>query len=384
MRDYVAAKIGEFSRKLAYAREALTDLSVGREHQALFVELHSVCDEIEELLRLTRALQALDLPQLFRRQQVTLARIRQRLELLEESYLPALRHEGLEELRVSHIISRLLQELQISWMADKVVSFHRSLSMYPGIMKCPIFYMPRYTRRNFLDWLGLYHEIGHTVYQQFPEIGSRLSEAVFAYCQEQLRQAPALTTSQLNRRTERFRQTLLYWNNFRLEELFCDIFASMVAGPAYLFSWVDVSLTSLSGPYEIDLNDEHPPNAARTQACMLALHDNFADEPLKLASHDLWERFLDRRVRPPLFNQMCPFPLILAVVRAAQDESALRGFPFYSKPLISPPQSLAFEGTENLQELVNIAMVNCLFASERFSEWQDMIGERLYPTQGGA
>ncbi len=384
MRDYVEAKVSEFAEKLMYATEALTDLSSRRTHQNLVAELLRVCAQIDGLIGRVRSLVPLNLPQLFPRIQVMLAQINTRFELLEEWYLPATRNEGSDELAVTRVIDQVLSQLRISWIGDKVVSFSRALSMYPGIKDCPIFFMPRYTRTSLMNWLGLYHEIAHTIYQRFPEIGSHLSDAVLRYCQQQLLQAPALTASQLDKRTERYRQTLLYWNSYRLEELFCDIFATVVAGPAYLFSWVDVSLTSLYGPYDVVLADEHPPNAARTQACMLALHDSYAATRLKMATTELWDGFLNRRAPPPLFNQTCPFELILAIVRAAQDEMHRLGFSTYQIPLPDPPQSLAYNRTDDLQHLVNVAVVNLMFARTDFPAWQRSITDQLYRPGGKA
>ena len=380
MRNYVEAKVSEFAEKLAYQRSILADLSSKGEHPNLVPRLGDVCREAEQLLERTRKGLSLNLPQLFRRQQIDLTRIRSRLELLEEWYLPALLREGEEERRVGAVITRVLAQLQMSHLADHVVSFTRSLSMFPGVPEHPIFFMPRYTLSCLVDWTGLYHEIGHSVYQRFPQISTQLSKAVLRYCQDQIRRAPALSTSQLNQRAERFRQTLLYWNKYRLEELFCDIFATVVAGPAHLLSWVDLSVTSPQNPYSVDHSDEHPPNAARTDACMLALDDGYADDPLKRSVCGLWEGFLNRRTKPAQFNQLCPFTLIFAIVQAARDEISKLRIPFFRWAIPVPPVSLAYEKVDDLQELVNVAAVNLMFAPKEFSVWQRQLTAKLFAT----
>jgi len=308
-----------------------------------------------------------------------LAQITTRFDWLEEWYLPAIGHEGPDEIAVGRIIDQVLAQLGITWIADKVVSFSRALAMFPGSGNSPIFFMPQYTRNSLLNWIGLYHEIAHAIYQRFPEIASKLSDAVLAYCEQQLRQTPALTATQLDRRTLRYRETLAYWDTLRLQELFCDIFATVVTGPAYLFSWVDVSLTSLDGPYSVALDDEHPPNAARTQACLLSLHDGYAATSLKTLTNDLWERFLERRQRSPLYDQYCPFELILAIVRTSQSEIHRLGFPVYQTPIPSPPNSLSYARTDNLPELLNVAAVNLLFERAGFVAWQQSMIQRLCP-----
>jgi hypothetical protein len=379
MRDYIEAKVSEFVEKLAYVKGVVADLSRSGSHQNLVTQLERTCAEIEGFIGRIRSLLPLNLPQLFPRIQVMLAQITTRFDWLEEWYLPAIAHEGPDELAVSRVIDQVLAQLGITWIVDKVVSFSRALAMFPGSGNCPIFFMPRYTRNSLLNWIGLYHEIAHAIYQRFPEIADRLSNAVLTYCEQQLRQTPALTASQLDRRTLRYRETLVYWNTYRLQELFCDIFATVMTGPAYLFSWVDLSLTSLDGPYSVVREDEHPPNAARTQACMLSLHDGYAASPLKTATTDLWDRFLERRQRSPLFDQLCPFELVLAIVRASRSEIQRLGFPGHQTPIPSPPNSLSYNRTDNLQELVNVAVVNLLFERAGFVAWQKSIIEKLCP-----
>ncbi len=378
MRNYVEAKVGEFSEKLTYQKSVLTRLSAVGDHSHLVQRLADVCRDAEELLDRTRRTLLLNLPQLFRRQQIDLSLVRAKLELLEEWYLPALLNEREEERAVSRVIDRVLAQLQVPQLVDKTVSFSRALSMFPGVPEHPIFFMPRYTRACFVDWTGLYHEIGHSVYQQFPAFQSELSKAVLQYCQNQLLQAPALSTTQLNKRAERFRQTLRYWSPYRLQELFCDIFATVVAGPAHLLSWVDISVTSPRNPYHIDLADEHPPNAARTHACMLALDDGHANDPVKRSVCELWETFLNRRPKPALFNQLCPFPLMMHLVQTARAEIVRHSIPVFRGTPPLPPESLAYETIDDLQELVNIAAVNLMFAPGEFAKWQQKIAEKLF------
>lgn len=378
MRNYVEAKIGEFSEKLAYQRSVLAQLSAAGAHPNLVRRLAEVCRDAEQLLDRTRSALRLNLPQLLRRHQIDLSLIRAKLELLEEWYLPALLHEGEEEKVVSRVIDRVLAQLNLPQLEDRTVSFSRALSMFPGVPQHPIFFMPRYTCSCLVDWTGLYHEIGHSVYQQFPKFHAELSKAVLLYCQEQLLQAPALSASQLNRRAERFRQTLRYWSSYRLEELFCDIFATVVAGPAHLLSWVDISVTSPRNPYHVDLGDEHPPNATRTDACMLALDDDHANAPVKRSVCELWEAFLNRRSRPALFNQLCPFTLIMRLVQTARTEILRHGIPVFRGVLPMPPDSLAYESIGDLQELVNVAAVNLMFAPQEFVGWQQKTAKKLF------
>lgn len=377
MQNYVEAKIGEFSEKLNYQRAVLTKLSESGTHPILVKQLFDVCDESERLLKRARRTLALNLPQLFRRLQIDLSQVRAKLERLEEFYLPALMHQGNEERAVGQVIDRLLGQVQAPQMSDRIISFTRALSVYPGVPECPIFFMLRYTPSCLLEWTGIYHEIGHTVYNKFPEIHTALSEAVLVYCQGQLQQTPALSAAQLNNRAERLRKVIRYWDRYRLAELFCDVFGTVVAGPAHLLSWVDLAVISQGNPYLVDPGDEHPPDAARTQVCLLALDDVYADSPLKRAINDLWDDYAAKRPRSSLFNQMCSFPLLMSLVQTARAEIARHNFPTFRAVLPSPPQSLEYDDINDLQMVVNMAAVNLMFAPAEYSTWQQRITKKV-------
>lgn len=377
MQNYVEAKIGEFSEKLSYQRAVLTELSQSGAHPVLVKQLFDICDESERLVQRASQTLALNLPQLFRRLQIDLSQVRAKLERLEEFYLPALLHEGDEERAVARIIDRLLKQLQAPKMADKVVSFSRALSVYPGIAECPVFFMLRYTPSCLLEWTGIYHEIGHTVYNQFPEIRMKLSNSVLAYCQNQLQYTPALSASQLNNRAERLRKVVRYWDPYRLAELFCYVFGTVVAGPAHLLSWIDLAVISQADPYQVDPADEHPPDAARTQVCMLALDDAYANAPLKRAIGNLWDSYAARRPQGPLFNQMCAFPLLMSLVQTARAEIARCNFPTFRTVLPSPPKSLDYDDIDDLQMIVNVAAVNLMFAPAEYTAWQRRIKNKM-------
>jgi|SRR5579862_418450 len=377
MQNYVEAKIGEFGEKLIDQRAVLSKLSASGAHPVLVTQLIGICDESDRLIQRARITLALNLPLLLRRLQIDLSQIRAKLDRIEEFYLPALLHEGDEERAVGRVLDQVLAKLRVPKMADKIVSFGRPLSIYPAFPECPVFFMLRYTPSCLLEWTGIYHEIGHTIYNRFPELRTNLAKTVIAYCQNQQLQTPALSASQLNSRAERLRKVVRYWDPYRLAELFCDVFGTVVAGPAHLLSWVDLAVISQEDPYRIDLADEHPPNAARTHACMLALDDAYADSPLRRAIGNVWDTFIANRPQPPLFSQMCPFPLLLSLVQTARAEIARHNIPTFRTILPSPPESLEYDNIDDLQMVVNVASVNMMFAPAQYSQWQKRINSEI-------
>ena len=78
-----------------------------------------------------------------------------------------------------------------------------------------------------------------------------------------------------------------YWSESRLEELFCDIFATYVLGPAHYASFVDLALRTNYNPFRV-LPDAHPPLAARVRACYETLASAHRSEALVTTLHDAW------------------------------------------------------------------------------------------------
>jgi hypothetical protein len=111
---------------------------------------------------------------------------------------------------------------------------------------------------------------------------------------------------------------------------------------------------------------------------MLVLDDAYANSPLKRAVSDLWDAYLSRRPQSALFSQMCPFPLLMSLVETARTEIARHNFPTFRASLPSPPESLAYDNTDNLQMIVNVAAVNLMFAPAEYSAWQQRIARKMF------
>ena len=63
------------------------------------------------------------------------------------------------------------------------------------------------------------------------------------------------------------------WAPDWLEELFCDLFATFTLGPAYAWSNCHVCLKLATNPFEtpLQVQEEHPPNAARMDIMLIGL-----------------------------------------------------------------------------------------------------------------
>jgi hypothetical protein len=117
-----------------------------------------------------------------------------------------------------------------------------------------------------------------------------------------------------------------------LRELWCDGFATLVLGPAYVWSDLYLSAKRDSDPYEVlAVSRSHPPNDARMRMMLDCLRQigmpAFANE-IEL----IWDRLLrDAQMSPePEYRDCFPLHLIESLAATAKPESgfvrAARGF----------------------------------------------------------
>lgn len=111
-----------------------------------------------------------------------------------------------------------------------------SFSIEPPDNKNPTLFLPTIERQNPLNWAILAHECGHF---QTDTINSLQKE--------------------LKRKDCKYQDIFSNW----IEEVFCDIFAAKILGPAYISCYIAFTLmTAASGESEIS-NDTHPADFIR-------------------------------------------------------------------------------------------------------------------------
>lgn len=117
----------------------------------------------------------------------------------------------------------------------------RTINFRLGLQKeTPTVFLPKIERDNPLNWAILVHECGHTDYNGI----------------NQLFQSKQLIPDHLNPST---RDTLRRW----AEEIYCDVFASQILGPAYLASFAAFALVQAgAGGAERD-SETHPADIVR-------------------------------------------------------------------------------------------------------------------------
>ena len=207
--------------------------------------------------------------------------------ILAVTYLPALRQQGDDERYLGGLLRAAARAGGITWLKDilgRLDGPHAAFVAYPEF---PIIYAPPRHAASLFDMPGLYHELGHVVVRYERAITLSLATIADQHFEELRRQGGPLTPEKRAKRDQELAIAAAYWSEPRLEEMFCDVYATYVLGPAHYASFVDLALRTNHNPFGL-LADAHPPLAARVRACYEALTSPQRGEPLVLALRDAW------------------------------------------------------------------------------------------------
>jgi hypothetical protein len=113
---------------------------------------------------------------------------------------------------------------------------------------------------SFFTNLAIYHEIGHFVYEELSTLPSPNPYviALESVTDQSLRKFPVLKKPQVRKLAEKIIES---WT----QEIFCDLFALRLVGPAFSFALVEIlaMLGSLSREATVTFDQEHPAPACR-------------------------------------------------------------------------------------------------------------------------
>lgn len=118
---------------------------------------------------------------------------------------------------------------------------------------------------SFFSNINIYHEIGHFVYQLFSKSGEPSFDQLDATMEQAIKQQKSLQEFKPGRtaaeRKARLKGILENWT----KEVFCDLFAIRLIGPAFTFALIDLLwLVGLIGAgNEKQFDEEHPSPALR-------------------------------------------------------------------------------------------------------------------------
>jgi hypothetical protein len=306
----------------------------------------------------------------------TVARISSFLSIVETQFIRGLMNPSPEELSLRAVFLGCARRLGLDWIEDMVVQSSGTLAIYHRLghsLATPVLHVPPGLLDKVLSLPGVYHEFGHSVFACSPAILIAMREITRVYFGTLRLQLGPMQPAARQTQLERFKQAEDFWNERRLEELFCDLFAQYVSGCANVISMIDLSMAE--GRPVFDMGDaDYPPDAARVRVCAMMLGADQAGEDFMQELQNEWEEFARQFPESSPFRDACAETLLKQFGEVVFSTLAreLPNVPKCEEPLpdvqdaFVPTQSLEFENAVQ-QSLAVLAWNRDNFESW----WQD-------------
>lgn len=371
MIEYIRAKTAEYQTTLGWIEGELRKLQSEKpEHSQLISGLISKMDEPKDILRKLVIISSLDPPRYIARAKTFIHEIQFWVIVLTYHYLPALHKEKAEDIGFRNLLLDISNRVGLSWIKDILVRLdggHATLSVFD---ETPIFIAPPQQYVSLIDAPGIYHEFGHNTVCRFKNIIQILLVAVNNYYHSLQQKAGPLSPAQQKERQRFINAAIDYWDDMRLEELFCDIYATYVSGPAHYYSCVDMALREERDPYEVNFGDEHPPLAARVIVCKKGLPSTYDQCRLVGAINNFWSAHIANFNSNSYFDLICIDDLLddltnVAIGAIQQYLPHLRRFDEQIANLMSNSN-----GCSSLEEILNVGTNLLLTQPHLYHDWE--------------
>ncbi len=372
MPGYRLAKAAEHALNLEWVRQQIIQLRAGNlPHTVLLDRLElKLADDAQVLRWLESAvgtpgmeIQANSLSQI----------LATNLRGMSEHYIAGLLHQSPAELRWREVLIAAIRRLQLTWIDDLLVRLSRDLAVLPafrGDIGIPVFFAPPNQHETFLSLPGIYHEFGHCVENREQQIIDTLRREVTAFfAAEKLKIGP-LPPSLRKTRSDELDLAVVYWDETRLAEIFCDVFAGHACGSANLLSTIDLARASGLRPCSVD--HPYPPHATRVGVSYAALTAAQQNQPLVATAWHGWRQFEGHWPKPTRFQVFCPQGLVDLLARVSNNLIAqfAAATPRQTALLPSLAVAQAAQPGDDLEQIVTNGMVVLWETPDDFQVWR--------------
>ena len=368
MTSYLRAKVVEWDIKLKGLKRELDGLGntfprvvhrLTNEYNQLMV----VSNQLKRFVSITERLQTSGLTniasQFSRRAFDQLKDLQSGYQLITNYYLWALSGQTQPyAIALRLLIAPLLKQPGLQHISDWLVVRGEGPAITNRIPEIPIFYLPRYQQRTLIDLADVLHELGHNIW----EGNQTLRRPVFRAISDYFANNPNS-------------DGLQYWQDAlfgakRVEEIFCDIYATTIGGPAYAYAFLDLVMRASSQPFERSPY-VHPPHAFRADTCLFALEPYYGNDSLFGDIQTWWDSYKRRYAGyspndAPIFSNALSRQLITATQQALQGI----GISIYQQALLTPYGALRLRRTDDIPRLLNAAFVVHLRRPKRYEKWE--------------
>jgi hypothetical protein len=160
-----------------------------------------------------------------------------------------------------------------------------------------------------------------------------------------------------------------YWNEHRLVEMFCDVFASYTCGAVNVLSMVDLARANTQDPFSVEC--DYPPHATRLGVSYHALTDAQRHEAGVSEVWKDWEKMVAQLTVTNEYKAFCPDALI---ARFAVRSVELIGqhqptTPRQTALPLAPDQALELAGGGDLCDLTASGLTVIWHSPHSYGKW---------------
>ncbi|MCI0540195.1 MAG: hypothetical protein L0Z50_33740 [Verrucomicrobiales bacterium] len=375
MPSYRFAKTAELDLLFDWLAEQLRQLrQANPDHRVLLDYLDQEYKQAENRLALLQTLLALNDPNLGKRADKLAHDLSRYVIPTANHYIAGLQRQGPPDRRVREVLLRMCRRLRLDWIEDILVCLHRDLALlaeYRGIFAIPVFFGPPHLLETILEVPGIYHEFGHSVFARDEVFLREMSAIVNRHFAQLKQQAGPMPPAQKALRDQELDRAAKSWGALWLAEIFCDLFAGYVCGPANVASMVDLGRGQGFPPYLLASNS-HPPNCARVVASHFALSDQQRQHPTVRKIHDAWQNFARVFTPGQDYKLRCSEDLLKSLAHAVNTLIAqhLPNVPCYTKTPIDLTAARNVKAGIALEDLINAGVAILFEAPHEFQAWQ--------------
>ena len=385
MIEFLNAKATGYKITMSWIAQELNELHSERpKHDELINRLQMKLNECETLRNQLEIIMRVGHPTLVSRALPIIHDIEFWIIIITGYYLPALRREDGKDVAIKNILLSAAARCGLSWVKDIAVRLDGPLATVSVLTEIPvIFSFPQHSV-SLLNMAGLYHELAHNVFRKFPIIADHLTASVAEYFSEFRRQVGPLGPVEKAERDRAINTAQRYWDSKRLDELFADIFAVFVCGPAYYVSYVDMAVSLDSKPFEVNFMDEHPPSAARVFVSLHALSPIHSREPSVILAGNAWSSCVGSVNKNSVFDLVCPSNLLRRLVQVAITDigSCLPQTRRYDFPLPDEANLLVMPSNTTLEDILNQGGKILFTKPDSYGAWEKKAMETLESSVG--
>lgn len=211
-------------------------------------------------------------------------------------------------------IKRIYEEIRHLAIPPIIATISNSENYYWAHPIFEIIALPFGEENNLLNLPDLYHEIGHLIYQQYPNIvETNFIPLLQTYIKQEIDRSYDEKTHE--HYVPFFSSKQKCWEEYWIEEFTCDMIATYLCGPA--FAWANMKMSALSNSNNAIYEDSpsHPSDESRMRAVFMMLKkiDLVPDCDEIIA---IWEQFLHHTNNPkkPDYKFIFPNHLLLSLI----------------------------------------------------------------------